>query len=88
MFQQKRDLGLIPCLSEENNVNKGSEVEPEIDFIFLIANHDPASSILRTEMMKLPNEIKFCASNFTGFGLYKENIFIRDQFMARFRDQI
>ncbi len=88
VFQQKRELGLIPCLSEEHNSNEVTEVRPEIDFIFLIANHDPASSILRTEMAKLPNDIKFCASNFTGFGIFKENVFNRDDFIKRFKNQI
>lgn len=88
VFQQKRDLGLIPCLSEERNPNVVTEVQPEIDLIFLIANHDPASSILRTEMSKLPEEVNFCTSNFTGFGLFEENVFTRDQFLLRFKEQI
>lgn len=87
-LQQKRELGLMPCLSEEKNSNEVTEVHPDIDFIFLIANHDPASSIMRTEMLKLPSDIKFCASNFTGFGLFKENVFTRDQFIERFKNQI
>ena len=88
IFQQKRELGLIPCLSKERNSNVVTEVHFDIDFIFLIANHDPSSSILRTEMQKLPSDIKFCASNFAGFGLFKENVYTYHQFFEKFQNQI
>ena len=88
IFQQKRELGLIPCLSKDRNPNEVTEVHLDIEFVFLIANHDPASSILRSEMQKLPIDIKFSASNFAGFGLFKENVYTHHQFLEKFQNQI
>ncbi len=88
ILQQKRELGLIPGLSKENNPNEVKAFQHDLDLIFLIANHDPASSILRTEIGKLSDNIKFATANFTGYGLYKQNVFARDQFINRFKEQI
>ena len=89
MFRQKRQLGLIPCLSGDGNLNEISHYADEIEMMFLIANHDPASSILQTELSGLNNHnIKFITSNFTGFGLFKENVFDYNQFFQRFKSQI
>ncbi|MFN2262252.1 MAG: hypothetical protein ABR595_09340 [Psychroflexus sp.] len=89
VFSQKRLLGLIPCLSVSRNDNDFDEFEEEIDLVFLISNHDPASSILQTELTGLSDEnIKFITSNFMGYGFYNHNIFYLDQFLARFGTQI
>jgi len=51
--------------------------------MFLFANHDPAKSVLQTELNSLSNHnIEFITSNFSGYGLYKENVF--DYFGAGF----
>ena len=88
-FRQKRQLELIPCLSGTGNIIDLTKFADEIEMMFLIANHDPASSILRTQLINLGNQnIKFLASNFTGFGLFKENVFDYPEFMKHFQSQI
>lgn len=88
-FRQKRQLGLIPCLSGNGNINDIVQFADEIEMMFLIANHDPASSILQTELNNLGNQnVKFIASNFSGYGLFKENVFDYPEFMQRFQSQI
>jgi len=93
VFRQKRDLGLIPGLKE--NVHPIEDFSDEIDFIFLIVNHDPASTILKgildenlMQREDLGFDIKFCASNFMGYGLFKQNVFSIKEFKERFEKQI
>jgi len=89
LLKQKRELGLIPCLSKDGNKNEIIEFDNSIELIFLLANHDPASSILQTELTGLTNQkIKFITSNFMGYGLYNQNIFDLNQFSTRFPKQI
>lgn len=89
LLKQKRELGLIPCLSEKGNNNEIIEFDNSIDLIFLIANHDPESTILKTEMAGLINhKIKFITSNFMGYGLYNQSIFDINQFLTHFPKQI
>jgi hypothetical protein len=90
VFKQKRKLGLIPCLPELLSDNsKEFNFDENIEMIFLIANHDPASSILRTQLSQLPDKnVGFVVSNFCGFGLYKQNIFSFAEFTQRFQLQI
>lgn len=88
-FRQKRQLGLIPCLSGSGNSNDVRQFADEFEMMFIIANHDPASSILQTELNGLNNHnIKFITSNFTGFGLFKENVFDYHEFIERFKSQL
>jgi len=89
VFSQKRQLGLIPGLSDKKNSNEVTQFADEFEMMFLIANHDPAKSVLLTELSGNINlEIKFITSNFMGYGLYKENVFDYDQFIQRFKPQI
>lgn len=91
VFKQKRDLGLIPCLSGigKTNSNAVTEFAEDIEMIFLIANHDPASNILKTELSGIQNhDIKFITSNFMGYGLYQENVFRYPEFIDRYKTQI
>lgn len=88
VLHQKRLLNLIPCVTLLNNPNEITEFQDDIDLMFLMANHDPASSILRDEIQDLPDDILFAVSNFAGYGLYKENIFSIAQFKERFKIQI
>ena len=88
-FRQKRQLGLIPCLSVNENENNVTQFDDEIEMMFLITNHDPPRSILQLEFDRLDNHnFKFITSNFTGYGLFKENVFDYDQFIQRFKHQI
>lgn len=89
VFKQKRELGLIPKLSGDGNLNEITQFADEFEMMFLLVNHDPASSILRTELHKITNKnIKFITSNLLGFGLFKENVFDYEQFNQRFKNQI
>ncbi len=92
LFQQKRDLCLIAGL--EGNPNKVKSFVDEIDCIFLLANHDPGKSRLQgiikeLEQIKIPGiGIKFCVSNFMGYGLYKENVIDLVEFREKYVRQI
>lgn len=89
ILRQKRELGLIPCLSKDGNKNEIAEFENSIELIFLLANHDPASSILQTELTSLVKQkIRFITSNFMGYGLYNQNVYNLEQFLSRFNRQI
>ena len=89
VLKQKRQLGLIPSLSQEGNSNHVTQFADEIEMMFLIANHDPASTILQSELSGLKNQkIKFVTSNFMGYGLFLENVFNYDSFIQRFKSQI
>ena len=87
VFKQKRELGLIPALS--NNPNEVVKVADDVDVIFLLANHDPASGkliaavdgILEKQKIKPPQfNIRFATATFMGFGLYSQNILSLDDF--------
>ena len=92
VFRQKRDLHLIKGLEGNNNPVKSFTAD--IDCIFLLANHDPDKSGLQTivkeiEKINIPGVgIKFCISNFMGYGLYKENVINLPEFNERYAKQI
>lgn len=89
VFEQKRKLGLIECLSAEGNNNVISHFADNIEFFFLFANHDPAKSTLQTELSGLAHDnIKFFVSSFLGYGLFKDNVFDYATFFQRFQFQI
>ena len=89
VFRQKRKLGLIPCLSASRNNNKVDDFDEIIDFVFVIANHDPAS-------IKLKREIELCrdfyagfiTSNFIGYALFKNCVYNCKDFLTKFSNQI
>lgn len=88
VFNQMRGLGLI---NNQKDISQFNNDKPE--YIFVLANHDPASSILKRELngvpLNYPNlELKFAVSNFMGYGLYKENIYSLKDFLKRFKEQI
>jgi hypothetical protein len=90
IFAQKRELGLIRSLTKNNNHIDRQALDPEIEFMFLLAGHDPASKKLNTELESLkgnPN-VTLCTANFMGYGLYKENVYDVPEFMRRFEEQI
>ena len=95
LFKQKRTLGLIPALV--GNKNHVKEFSDETDFVFLLANHDPASGKLKSVLDELSNRdlvdslginLKFCTSNFMGYGLYKQNVYSLAEFKDQFHRQI
>lgn len=89
LFNQKRKLGLIPCLENSNNPNEVNEFSDEIDIGYLICDHDPASKQLISAIKLLPGgDIKFLSANFMGYALYKENVYNKDAFQNRYLEQI
>lgn len=92
LFQQKRDIGLIAGL--EDNLNDVKNFSDEIECFFLLANHDPSSRKFKKIIEELKGikihgeEVKFCVSNFMGYGLYKENVIKLADFQERFKMQI
>jgi len=90
LFNQKRELGLIPALAGNKNAIK--KFFHKADYVFLLANHDSASNKLRSVLNQLTKKdpiydlevnLKFCASNFMGYGLYKQNIYSFADFMDK-----
>jgi len=89
LFEQKRNLGLIPCLSKTNNPNAVPAFNDELQFAFLLANHDPASKLLIKEMELLEShDVNFIVSNFMGYGIYCQSVYGYAQFRQRFMRQI
>jgi len=88
VFNQMRELGLI---NNKKDIVDFRDENPE--YIFILANHDPASKILARELRKLepsyPNlKLKFAVGNFMGYGLYQQNIYSLKEFLKRFKEQI
>ncbi len=82
----KRSLGLIAGLTNELAF---SDEKPE--FIFLLANHKPASGSLQLELQRLKSEsfypefckladLKIAMASFFGYGLYRECVYTLDEF--------
>ena len=80
LFKQKRELGLIR-FGKKGNSNSIDDFGENIDFVFLLANHDPNKSVLNETVTaintRLPGfEVKIIRSNFLGYGLYRENLVV------------
>ena len=89
LFKQKRELGLIPCLSSSKNSNEIKEFVEDVDLLFLIANHDPASQKLTKELSSLNwHDSGFIISNFMGYGIYKQCVYKTLQFKQLFKRQV
>ena len=89
LFEQKRNLGLIPSLSKTNNPNTVSGFNDDLQFAFLLANHDPASELLIKELKLLEfHDVRFIVSNFMGYGIYHQSVFSYPQYRERFMRQI
>jgi len=89
VFKQKRELGLIPCLSQYKNSNEVNKFDEEIGLAFLLANHDAASSKLINELNSIDeNPASFFVSNFSGYGLFKANLYSYEEFNTKFTKNI
>ena len=87
VFEQKRELGLIKGLKA--NTNPVKAFAKDIDIIFLLAGHDPASKKLTRILKTVSDEaIKLSTANFMGYALYQENIYPITKFVHRFGQQI
>ena len=99
--KQKAELGLIQKSKLDSNetgrierIKVSANEKPE--WILLLANHKPDSSILRdelnwlkniSEMENFPFDIKIAVSNFMGYGLYENHIFSLSEFLENFLSQ-
>jgi len=95
VFNQRVELGLIESQTIKGVPPKIKESKPEdVEYIILLSDHYPASSILLRELTKLKSAppshftIKVALATFTGYGLFEENVYTLDQFMCRFGKQI
>lgn len=80
VFKQKIELGLIPRAPQLTDINE-LRVSNETKFYVLLANYNPASSVLSKEINAMEKEgitdCLFFTSSFCGYGLYQE--FIKSQ---------
>ena len=84
-LRTKQELGIpsIPKNMRELEVETWS-ARPEV--LFVLANHQPASTILKTELGKLPPRVHadyFVAKvSYAGYSLFTDNVTPLDQFIA------
>jgi hypothetical protein len=74
LFKQKRELGLVR-FGVKGNKNHIEEFDEKIEMVFLIANHDPESKVLKEVLLEVNElfpsfDVKVLSSNFLGYGLY------------------
>lgn len=90
VFNTKVELGLLKGIKK---IQSFSDTKPE--FILILANHDPAKSVLNRELKGIINsadyknfcdnaELKVAAACFMGYGLYGECIYPVDKFLDRY----
>jgi len=81
LFKQERELKLLNI----NAKQEVTEIDPEIDFIFILAGYNPGNETLSQELEKMDKEIgnfktlkktniKFAIPSFAGYSIFKENI--------------
>ena len=85
IFRQKCELGLIPDMVKMPHDINIQAVDMEM--IFLLANHDPDSAVLRKVVNSInPNDypftIKFSFASMMGYGLYDDNMMTLGEFRA------
>ncbi|EGB13416.1 hypothetical protein DND132_0198 [Pseudodesulfovibrio mercurii] len=91
-FNQKRELGLV-LFSKGGNTNEVVALDDRPEFIFLLANHDPASTTLATELasdafktafaeLRQYADIRFAISSFMGYGLFEECLLDVNEFKS------
>ncbi len=83
IFRQKCELGLIPDM--QNMPYKINIQSEETEMIFLLANHDPDSTVLKNVVSSInsndyPFTIKFSIASMMGYGLYNDNMLTLEKF--------
>jgi len=84
MFDQLRDLGLIRfgTRGNENEVKLDITARPEV--IILLANHNPRSASLMSELEKITDpenfDLRFFVSSFAGYGMHTQCMFKLKEF--------
>lgn len=80
VFRQRVELGLIRCDGKETQFSRISQLQQQIDYLFLVTDHDPDSTVLVTElsrveaMSNLPFSVKVAFGSPMGFGLFDQKI--------------
>jgi len=82
VFQQKRELGLIRNMETYKLLTK-TDISPDIEFVFLLANYDSDSTTLKNELKEI-GDCNFICANPMGYGLYKKNIINKEKFIKLF----
>lgn len=100
VVKQKAELGLLSISAlDETGSKRHEKIELQIsekpEWILLLANHDPESTKLNSELenlvtlsSNLPFEIKIATANFMGYGLYSEAIYTLEEFKEKFQRQV
>ncbi len=91
-FDQMRELGLIRFGANGNEYIAIPDENARPEVIFLIANHNPDSSILSTLLdelrddddyvKSLPFDLRFFVANFAGYGLHEKSMLTLAEFCA------
>jgi len=100
-IRQLAELGLLTKGEMDRSDRLGKIAfsdSSKVEWILLLANHDPESEILMRELEKLSQRIKetpeapYCVqiavATFMGYGLYDQGLIPLDEFLTRFRDQV
>ena len=83
VFNQQIELGLVSGLSEATRISLGAK--GKVEFILLIANHKPASSIMKRELESIllndiyktlceKADVKIAVSSLMGYGLFDKTM--------------
>lgn len=83
VLHQKHRLGLVKGLENLFGDNKLPEIEEEIDFICLLANYKPYSSLLHEVLNKM-EDCKLFVASFMGYCLYQDFIVTKDELIKMF----
>ena len=81
---QKKELGLIKGLDKYIIDEKKPSINPDVDFVFLLANYNPYSKILAQTVPDLPINSKFYISSFMGYGLYHDFVKTKSEMVSMF----
>ena len=87
VFNQKRALGLIEC---KKDLVAFTDERPML--LLLLANHDPAKSMLRTALKSLPDsphaDLYLATGCFMGYGLFDQAVLPLDEAISRFESYV
>jgi hypothetical protein len=90
ILNQKIELGLLQGMKQSTKISIAPEKKPE--FILLIANHKPASTILKRELTNILKsntykdlckmaDIRIASSSLMGYGLYEKVMYFPEDFV-------
>jgi hypothetical protein len=92
-FRIKRDLGLVRFAKSGGPADIAALSDEKPYFVFLLANHNPRSSVLRTMLtdkdyltahaeLNKHMEIRYATASFMGYGLYESQMLTREDLIA------